>query len=83
MDSLTRKKVLYVITKSNWGGAQKYVYDLATSLPKEQFEVAVALGGTGELEKKLKEADIPVLQLQKCPARPIDKRRRERLQLPS
>jgi glycosyltransferase involved in cell wall biosynthesis len=63
MDSPIRKKVLYVITKSNWGGAQKYVYDLATSLPKEQFEVAVALGGTGELEQRLKEASIPVLQL--------------------
>jgi hypothetical protein len=23
-------KILYLITKSNWGGAQKYVYDLAT-----------------------------------------------------
>jgi len=42
-----KKKILYVITKSNWGGAQRYVYDLATSLPKEEFEVAVALGGTG------------------------------------
>jgi len=43
-----KKKVLYVITKSNWGGAQRYVFDLATSLPKEEFEVVAALGGTGE-----------------------------------
>ncbi|MCR4276436.1 MAG: glycosyltransferase [Candidatus Parcubacteria bacterium] len=42
------KKILFVITKSNWGGAQRYVYDLATALPKEQFEVSVAFGGTGE-----------------------------------
>lgn len=41
------KKILFVITKSNWGGAQRYVYDLATGLSKDQFEVAVALGGTG------------------------------------
>jgi glycosyltransferase involved in cell wall biosynthesis len=41
------KKILYVITKSNWGGAQRYVYDLATHLPKDKFEVGVALGGTG------------------------------------
>jgi glycosyltransferase involved in cell wall biosynthesis len=42
------KKILYVITKSNWGGAQRYVYDLATSLPKDKFEVKVYFGGTGE-----------------------------------
>lgn len=30
------RKIFYVITKSNWGGAQKYVYDLATGLsPKK------------------------------------------------
>jgi glycosyltransferase involved in cell wall biosynthesis len=59
------KKILLVITKSNWGGAQRYVFDLATNLPKEEFEVVVALGGTGEknaspgqLEKKLREAGV-------------------------
>jgi len=36
-------KVLYLITKSNWGGAQRYVYDLATHLP-EGFEPVVAVG---------------------------------------
>lgn len=41
-------KIIYVITKSNWGGAQRYVFDLATNLPKEQFEVKVVFGGTGE-----------------------------------
>jgi hypothetical protein len=50
---MAKKKVLYVITKSNWGGAQRYVFDLATSLPKEQFEAAVALGGDGMLAQKL------------------------------
>ena len=38
-------KILYVITKSEpWGGAQRYVYDLATNLPRSQYDVAVALG---------------------------------------
>ena len=44
-----KKKVLFVITKSNWGGAQRYVYDLATALPKDQFEVKVIFGGTQEV----------------------------------
>ena len=39
-----RKKVLFLITKSNWGGAQRYVFDLATNLPKDQFEVKVVFG---------------------------------------
>ncbi|OGN29624.1 MAG: hypothetical protein A3A33_05260, partial [Candidatus Yanofskybacteria bacterium RIFCSPLOWO2_01_FULL_49_25] len=55
------KKVLFVITKSNWGGAQRYVYDLAVSLPKEEYEIAVALGGTGVLAVKLKEAGVRVV----------------------
>lgn len=42
-----RKKVLFVITKSYWGGAQRYVYDLATSLPEDEFEPVVLFGGTG------------------------------------
>ncbi|MGC9602296.1 MAG: glycosyltransferase [Minisyncoccia bacterium] len=41
------KKILFIITKSNWGGAQRYVFDLATVLPREQFDIAVAFGGTG------------------------------------
>lgn len=59
------KKVLYIITKSNWGGAQRYVFDLATTLPKDTFDVAVALGGTGEknayrgvLDEKLRDAGV-------------------------
>jgi len=43
-------KIIYVITKSNWGGAQRYVFDLATSLPKDQFEAKVLFGGTGEAD---------------------------------
>lgn len=49
-----RKKILYIITKSHpFGGAQRYVYDLATHLPRDQYDVTVALGGTGLLKEKL------------------------------
>ncbi len=58
------KKILFVITKSNWGGAQRYVYDLATTMPKNEFEVSVALGGIGELRDRLQTAGIPVIALQ-------------------
>ena len=58
-----RKKILYVITKSNFGGAQRYVFELATSLPKDQYEVAVACGGNGILAEKLKVAGIPIFEI--------------------
>lgn len=51
-------KVLYVITRANFGGAQKYVHDLAISLPKENFEAVVVFGGNGVLPEKLKSAGI-------------------------
>ncbi len=35
-----RKKILYIITKSNWGGAQRYVYDLAANLPRNTTSAA-------------------------------------------
>ena len=60
-----KKKILYVVTKSNWGGAQRYVYDLATSLPGAKFDVGVVFGGSGELARKLSEAGIRVVQIQR------------------
>ena len=59
-----KKKVLFLITKANWGGAQQYVYDLATKLPTEQFAVTVALGGDGGLREKLETADIKVRSIE-------------------
>lgn len=58
-----RKKILYVITKSNWGGAQRYVYDLATSLPRDRFDVAVACGGDGLLTEKLRAHNIHIFSV--------------------
>jgi len=58
-----RLKVLFLITKSNWGGAQRYVFDLATNLNPDQYEVVVALGGDGELIPKLAEAGIETINI--------------------
>jgi len=58
------KKVLFVITKGNFGGAQKCVFDLATSLPKNQFEVAVALGEGGKLKEKLTASNIRTIEVE-------------------
>jgi len=58
-----RRKVLLAVTKSNWGGAQKYVYDIATSLPPDRFDVAVAFGEGGMLEEKLRQAGIRTIKI--------------------
>jgi len=60
-----KKKILYVITKSNWGGAQRYVYDLATNLPEGRFEPVVVAGGTGTLNAKLLEKHIRVISIER------------------
>lgn len=60
----SRKKVLFLITKSNWGGAQRYVYDLATHLNQNEFEPVVALGGNGELVTQLNHAGIRVITIE-------------------
>ncbi len=70
MAEKSKKKILYVITKSVWGGAGKYIYDLATNLPPDPsrnsgqaFEVFVAAGGNGPLAQKIKEAGIPYFEI--------------------
>jgi glycosyltransferase involved in cell wall biosynthesis len=62
-ENKAKTKVLYVITKSNWGGAQRYVFDLATNLPPDQFDVSVALGGEGRLKEKLDIAKIKIMPI--------------------
>ncbi len=55
-------RILYVITKSSWGGAQRYVYDLATATKKEGYDVAVAYGEEGELALKLATAGVRTIR---------------------
>jgi len=50
---MDKKKVLILITKSNWGGAQRYVFDMAVNLPKDQFDVEIMAGSKGILIDKL------------------------------
>ncbi len=63
-----KTKIFICITKSNWGGAQKYVYDVATNLPKDKFDISVLLGGlpgqgNSELKNQLDSAGIKTVVL--------------------
>lgn len=57
------KKILYAITKANWGGAQRYVYDLAVAAQGHGHDVAVVVGGTGVLTEKLSAAGVRTISL--------------------
>ena len=57
-------KILYIITKANWGGAQRHVFDLAVYAKNNGEDVMVALGGEGILRDKLREANIPTRSIQ-------------------
>ena len=57
------QKILLVITQGIWGGAQRYVFDLATHLPPE-FQVTVAVGepqGQPDLQQALKASKSPTV----------------------
>ena len=56
-----KKKILFAITKGNWGGAQRYVFDLATNLPSDNFEVVVVCGEGSRLEAELQAKNIRCL----------------------
>jgi glycosyltransferase involved in cell wall biosynthesis len=56
-------KILYLITKSNFGGAQRYVYDLALAAKEAGHDVAVGFGQEGPLGDRLEKAGIRTISL--------------------
>ena len=61
-------KILFLVTQSDLGGAQKYVYDLYTSL--QGFEISLAAGKyNGKLFKKIKGTGLK--HLKRIPKRPF------------
>lgn len=61
-------KILYIITLSSWGGAQKYVYNLALNLAKiETIEFSVAGGqeSIGELSARLLDKNLKFIPIKR------------------
>ena len=57
-----KKKILLAVTKSNWGGAQKYVFDIASAF-YNTFDITVLVGGEGALAKKLSSLPVKVITM--------------------
>lgn len=65
------KKILFIITQSEFGGAQRYVFEIARLLNKKLFECAVAAGqGDGELFRKLENTETRSLYLRQMKRSP-------------
>jgi glycosyltransferase involved in cell wall biosynthesis len=57
------KTILYIVTKSNWGGAQRYVYDLALAAAAHGHTAIVACGGEDLLTERLAARGIAVTRI--------------------
>ena len=60
---MSKTKVCFFITKGLWGGAGRYVYDIATNLPKDRFEALVICGQGEALPEKLHSLGIRTIRL--------------------
>jgi len=57
------KKILYLITKAEMGGAQKYVLALAVAAKEKGFDVVVASERNNYLADALREQDMPFREI--------------------
>ncbi len=64
MEEKNLLKIFYVITKANFGGAQRYVYDLAREARDQGHNVTVIYGEDGRLRELLEEENIPTIPLE-------------------
>ncbi|MBT2259242.1 glycosyltransferase family 4 protein [Priestia megaterium] len=52
------KKILYVITRSEWGGAQKHLIDVVIGMKKKGLSPIVAVGDEGDLTRELEKNNV-------------------------
>lgn len=57
------KKILFVITKAGWGGAQRYVRDMSSAMRDKGYEVKVAAGAAGILAERLRDESLPFREI--------------------
>jgi len=46
----SKTKILYLVTQSQWGGAQKYIYDLVNNLDDKKYVIEVGVGKPGKAD---------------------------------
>jgi glycosyltransferase involved in cell wall biosynthesis len=65
METTPKKRILFVITQSEWGGAQKFLYSLVSNLDISKYEILVSTGdaGDGKLLDAFKKMDVQTRKL--------------------
>ena len=60
-----KKRVLFIVTQSEFGGAQKFLYELTTRLDKNRYEILIAfdLGGKNDFLNSLEQKGLKTKQL--------------------
>lgn len=59
-----KRRILFLITTADWGGAQSFVQRMAVEAKKAGHDVMVAAGGTGELYERCKASGIHIEKLE-------------------
>ena len=60
---MTSKKILYIITKATWGGAQSNVFDLIEETQAKGHFPILAYGEKGLLSERVETMDVPTYAL--------------------
>lgn len=67
-----RNKILFVVTQSEMGGAQRFVFEVVSNLDKEKYHILVAAGeGDGQLLRKLESLPIKTISLKNMKRAPL------------
>ncbi len=60
------RKVIFLVTQSEFGGAQRYIFEMVSNLDRNRYDVSVAAGeGDGELFKRLKNTQTQTIHLKR------------------
>ncbi|MFH1704828.1 MAG: glycosyltransferase family 4 protein [Patescibacteria group bacterium] len=55
---IAKRRILFLITTADWGGAQHFILLAAKEAKKRGYEIRLAAGETGELEARCREAGL-------------------------
>lgn len=64
MTFVNKTKIIFIVTQSEFGGAQRYIFELVSCLNKEKYDILIATGqGDGELFRKVQNLPVKTFQL--------------------
>ncbi len=58
------KKILFIVTQSEFGGTQRYIFEIVSNLAQQKYDILVAAGeGDGGLFQKIQNTSIKTIKL--------------------